>query len=231
MTELTTQDFINIHHLIEREFKFRLGGGVRDPSTLDAIVNRPDYGFYCHDPHPDVFLKAASIFEGVTCWQPFVDGNKRTAIVITRVYLAEHGYSFFIPLSAVRFTVRIAISKPTTQDEIDKRLNRIARWLRRHSVRSNSSWASLAFDLYVGYPVRLLQFLAAHGLEVPMIWILSRWLAFDIYPEYVTDARKTLILFVQLASDSLIGKRRFNGIGRHLKDRLKEEGSPSPDET
>lgn len=226
MTELTAQDFINIHLLIEREFKFKLGGGVRDPSTLDAIVNRPDQGFYSIDPHPNVFLKAASIFEGVACWQPFVDGNKRSAIVITRVYLAEHGYSFFIPLSAVRFTVQIAISKTTTQDEIDRRLKRIARWLRIHSARTNSRWATLSFDIHVRYPIIVLQSLGTHGLIKPMIWIVRRWLAFDIYPEYEADMEKMLTLLMQLDFDSLIGKRQFDGIGRRIRHRIKRERKP-----
>jgi death-on-curing family protein len=226
MPELTVRDFINIHLLIERDFKFKLGGGVRDRDVLETIVERPKHGFYSTDPFSDVFTKAASIFEGIVCWQPFVDGNKRTALVITRVYLAEHGYSFFIPLSAVRFTVQIAKSKPETQVEIDRRFKYITRWIRRHSARPRTFLATVKFYLHVGYPIRTMVFLALHGFNAQMSWLLFRWFAFDIYPEYRADLHKMMVLLMQLDADSLRGRRKFRGIARPLRRFLTRTGSP-----
>jgi death-on-curing protein len=220
MAELTARDFINIHLLIERDFKFKLGGGVRDPDILEAIVKRPEHGFYSTDPYASIFTKAAAIFEGIVCWQPFVDGNKRTALVITRVFLAEHGYSFFVPFSAVRFTVQIAINKPETQEDLNLRLKHIARWIKRHSARTKTFWARLKFSYYVKYPISIMLFLALHGFSAPMSWILSRWFAFDIYPEYRADLNKMFILLVQLDADSLKGRRKFRGITRQLRHLL-----------
>jgi death-on-curing protein len=221
MAELTARDFENIHLLIEKDFKFRLGGGVRDSSTLESIADRPEHGFYSTNPHPSIFDKAASIFEGIVCWHPFVDGNKRTALVITRVYLAEHGYSFFVPFSAVRFSVQIAQStqkkNQETQEELDRKLKYIARWIGRHSAKPNTFLASMKFNAYVMLPMQTMILLSRHGLAMIMVWFTRRWFAFDIYPEYRAEFHKTMVLLMQLDADSLSGRREFKGIGRRFK--------------
>jgi death-on-curing protein len=210
MVELSAQDFKNIHALVEREFNF--SGGVRDPSTLESVANRPEHGFYLRNPHPDIFAKAAAIFEGITCWQPFVDGNKRTALVVTRVYLAVNGYSFFVPLSAVRFTVQIARSNPETQEALDDRLRHIASWIRWHSGKTGSRTAYWQFNIHIYYPMSFITILMTHHLGRLVMWIMTRWLAFDIYPEYQANAGRMIDLLLQLDLDSLAGRISFGGV-------------------
>jgi death-on-curing protein len=221
MPELTAQDFANIHELIEKDFKFREGGGVRDPNTLEAVANRPEQGFYSTVPFPDVFTKAAAIFEGIVCWQPFVDGNKRTALVITRVYLAEHGYSFFIPFGAVRFTVKIAISKPKTQAAINRRLKKIARWIKLHSATSMSLMAEYKYNAYVAGPLMTMGVLSSSRFTRWLTRVITiHWFAFDIYPEYQTEFEKIIVLILQLAADSHRGIKRFTGLARAYRAML-----------
>jgi death-on-curing protein len=64
--------------------------GVRDPNMLDSAMARPlnlvAYG------EPDVADLAASYAFGIARNHPFVDGNKRTAAVVSETFLVLNGY-------------------------------------------------------------------------------------------------------------------------------------------
>jgi death-on-curing protein len=64
------------------------GEGVRDEGMLDSALGRPKYRFAYDDPPPDLAELAASLAFGLARNHPFVDGNKRTAHVCYRVFLA-----------------------------------------------------------------------------------------------------------------------------------------------
>ena len=67
------------------------GEGVRDAGMLDSAMARPrnlaEYG------EPDVAALAASYAFGIARNHPFVDGNKRTAAVVSETFLMLNGYS------------------------------------------------------------------------------------------------------------------------------------------
>lgn len=64
--------------------------GVRDPNMLESAMARPlnlvAYG------EPDAAELAASYAFGIARNHPFVDGNKRTAAVVSETFLALNGY-------------------------------------------------------------------------------------------------------------------------------------------
>ncbi len=68
------------------------GGGVRDEKLLESAMARPQnlakYG------KPDAAELAASYAYGIARNHPFVDGNKRTAAVISETFLLINGYVF-----------------------------------------------------------------------------------------------------------------------------------------
>ena len=64
------------------------GSGVRDQGMLDSALARPQQRFAYGDPPPDLADLAASLAFGLARNHPFVDGNKRTAHVCYRVFLA-----------------------------------------------------------------------------------------------------------------------------------------------
>ena len=68
--------------------------GVRDDSLLDSALARPQQLFAYGDPAPDLAALAASLAFGIARNHPFVDGNKRTAHVCYRVFLALNGAEF-----------------------------------------------------------------------------------------------------------------------------------------
>ena len=66
-------------------------GDVRDESLLDSALARPQQLHAYGDPMPDLADLAASLAFGIARNHPFVDGNKRTAHVCYRVFLALNG--------------------------------------------------------------------------------------------------------------------------------------------
>lgn len=64
--------------------------GLRDPNMLESAMARPlnlvAYG------NPDVAELAASYAFGIARDHPFVDGNKRTAAVVSETFLVLNGY-------------------------------------------------------------------------------------------------------------------------------------------
>lgn len=64
------------------------GSGVRDEGMLDSALARPLQRHTYGDPPPDLADLAASLAFGLARNHAFVDGNKRTAHVCYRVFLA-----------------------------------------------------------------------------------------------------------------------------------------------
>jgi len=80
---LTVEKVIEIHQDIVADF----GGepGIRDPATLEFVV-------YEANRKKTVIRRAATALFGICTGHPFVDGNKRTAFVISDNLLKDEGY-------------------------------------------------------------------------------------------------------------------------------------------
>jgi death-on-curing protein len=78
-----------IHHRQIREH----GGmpGLRDAGLLEAAVARPQQLFASKKPLPTIPELAAACASGLVRNPPFVDGNKRTALVACRLFLDLNG--------------------------------------------------------------------------------------------------------------------------------------------
>jgi death-on-curing protein len=196
MPEFAAIDLINLHNFVQRAF--HISAGVRDPSIVEAVIERPAHGFYGNTPFPDLFSRAASLMEAIIQWQPFVDGNKRTALIATSVYLSVNGYALILPLSAVRFAVMVALAKTTDQQRISELDEQIAKWIRKYSARTNSLSAKLKLRLYLFIPVTLLGILFDIGFNQWVTRISRRWFAMDIYPEYMKDMETTVRFLIGL---------------------------------
>ena len=75
----------------EQLAEHRGGTGLRDAGALESAMMRPqnlaEYG------EPDVAALAAAYAFGLARNHPFVDGNKRTAAVVSETFLAINGYA------------------------------------------------------------------------------------------------------------------------------------------
>jgi len=124
MLYLTPQQTLFIHYrLIETT-----GGlhGVRDIGALQAAVARPQVTFDNIDLYPDLFAKVAALMESLIKNHPFIDGNKRTAITATGVFLRRNGALLTASQDELYdFTMKMAEGK-TGQVEAEA-------WLRMHT--------------------------------------------------------------------------------------------------
>ena len=99
-------DVINAVH--DRQLAEHGGSeGVRDAGGIESALARPvnaaNYGA------PDAADLAATYAYGIAKNHGFVDGNKRTAWIAARLFLADNGYRLsFDPLDAIRIMEGVA---------------------------------------------------------------------------------------------------------------------------
>jgi death-on-curing protein len=98
--------------------------GIRDLGMIESALGRPQNLLLYNDP--DIFDLAAAYGYGLAQNHGFIDGNKRTAYVVTRLFLILNGYD--ISASAVE---KVITFEKVGQGKIDQVA--LASWLRSHS--------------------------------------------------------------------------------------------------
>ena len=102
------------------------GQGMRDEGLLDSALARPvnlaAYG------DPDFAALAASYGVGVAKNHPFVDGNKRAALLATGLFLYINGYRLTASQADTTLTMLSVAAGDLTEDTF-------AAWLRQHAKR------------------------------------------------------------------------------------------------
>ena len=80
----TIEEVLAIHDVLLQQ----IGGatGLRDAGALESALMRPQLGYY-----DGVIEEAAAMMESLAMNHPFVDGNKRTALGVTDVFLRMNG--------------------------------------------------------------------------------------------------------------------------------------------
>ncbi|GLT02454.1 death-on-curing protein [Sphingobium jiangsuense] len=103
--------------------------GLRDASGLESALARPRNRWVYGET--DICALAAAYAYGLARNHPFIDGNKRTAWVLARLFLALNGVAIqFIAEDAIRIVLSLA------SGEIDE--EKLSDWFRaRHIVASN----------------------------------------------------------------------------------------------
>lgn len=67
--------------------------GVRDAGLLSSALARPQNLLAYSEETPDISALAAAYAFGVVKNHPFIDGNKRTALVVMRTFLQLNNYN------------------------------------------------------------------------------------------------------------------------------------------
>lgn len=94
--------------------------GVRDTGLLLSAVERAKATFEGKDLYKDIFHKAAAVMESLTNNHPFIDGNKRTAITSTALFLRFNGYLLNTSQKKLeKFTLQMATDKTSFQDAVE----------------------------------------------------------------------------------------------------------------
>lgn len=91
MQYLQLKDVLKIHSFIVDE----TGGmhGVRDRGRIESVIARPAQVTFGKELYPTVFEKASVYAHAIIFDHPFIDGNKRTAMVSAFVFLELNGYA------------------------------------------------------------------------------------------------------------------------------------------
>jgi len=123
MKLLTLEQLLQIHALVVDA----TGGGMglRDLGRLDSAIAVQTQNVFGEELYPTVIEKAAAMMRGIIADHPFVDGNKRTAMLVGLTLLEINGLQFVAQVGEIEnFAVRIATGK------LDVPV--IAAWLRKN---------------------------------------------------------------------------------------------------
>jgi death on curing protein len=115
---------------IHDEVIYEFGGlaGVRELGLLESALDRPRNRLE-YEPKADLFELAASLCVGISKNHPFVDGNKRTALLATRAFLFLNDYALE-PSEEDEVLTMVAVADDSLMQ------TELAAWLRRNSSRS-----------------------------------------------------------------------------------------------
>jgi death-on-curing protein len=87
---------------------------LRSRDALEGALGRP--AMYAHYERADLALKAAVLAHGIAETQPFVDGNKRAALVAMLTFLEINGYRVEAPDRELADWI-IGFSRGTTPEQ------------------------------------------------------------------------------------------------------------------
>jgi death-on-curing protein len=114
---VTDPEFLDLEDvlLIHEEQLARYGGsaGLRDQGLLESALGMPRATFGGQFVHEDLFTMAAAYAFHIAENQAFVDGNKRTGVLVAVVFLELNGYIVEEPPSRF-YEVMIAIAERRT---------------------------------------------------------------------------------------------------------------------
>ena len=104
----------------------RGGDGVRDLGLLESALGRPQ-NIAVYEPDSDIARLAAAYAFGIAKNHPFVDGNKRTALVACRTFLILNGYQL-TATPTEKYLTFLSLAEGTISEE------ELAAWLRERIV-------------------------------------------------------------------------------------------------
>jgi len=123
MNFLTLDQIVQLHVLVVAE----TGGstGIRDLGRLESVVGAQNQYVFGKETYTDPMQKAAALIRGIIGDHPFVDGNKRTALLTALTFLKINGVNLTISQGDLEnFAVQVAIDKLNVSS--------IANWLEKH---------------------------------------------------------------------------------------------------
>ncbi len=100
--------------------------GVRDEGLFESALAKPQNLYHYNDPKPTMAEIAAAYAYGIARNHAFLDGNKRTALVICRLFLALNGVELKASSSEKYQTFMKLASGDLTEEAL-------AQWIADHS--------------------------------------------------------------------------------------------------
>ena len=123
---LTAERILQIHSMLIDE----TGGshGLRDHNAILSVEQMPQQAVFGKELYPGVFLKAAVYARTIIMNHPFIDGNKRTGMAASIVFLERNGYMSIAKDGEIEeFALKVVTEKLS--------LGIIANWFKKHSKK------------------------------------------------------------------------------------------------
>ena len=105
--------------------------GLRDEGLLDSALARPQ-NLLAYGEDVDVAALAASYAYGIAKNHPFLDGNKRTALVVSVTFLNLNGYDLDAP-SSETYTRFLGLAEGLVSED------ELADWMRKRLYSINNA--------------------------------------------------------------------------------------------
>ncbi len=125
---LTIEQLLKLHVMVISE----TGGsqGVRDVGRLESAIATQTQEVFGQEIYSSVHDKSAAMIRGIIGDHPFVDGNKRTAMLAGLTFLEVNGFQIKIKKGELEdFAVRVAV------EHLD--VEQIAKWLKENTKTNN----------------------------------------------------------------------------------------------
>jgi death-on-curing protein len=101
--------------------------GIKDESLLESTLAKPLVNFEGEELYPDIFTKIAVLIYTIINNRPFIEGNKRTAIMAALLIFRANGYSLQATQDQL---VDLAREIESGSYKVDHLVN----WLRKNAV-------------------------------------------------------------------------------------------------
>jgi death-on-curing protein len=101
------------------------GEGIRDEGLLQSALARPQNLLAYGDPPPDLASLAAAYAYGIARNHPFIDGNKRMALTVARLFLLLNGIDL-VATQEEKYSTFLALAAGQLSEED------VANWVRAH---------------------------------------------------------------------------------------------------
>jgi len=99
--------------------------GLRDEGLLQSALARPQHLWAYGEPPPDAAALAAAYAFGIARNHPFIDGNKRTALVAARTFLLINGFDLDASQEE-KYLTFLQLAKGEIEEDS------LAEWIRQH---------------------------------------------------------------------------------------------------
>lgn len=130
--EYLTPEFVIYIHLVAIDEQFCEYGeqvhydsemrGIKDVGLFESALYEPKQGFGEQDLYPDVISKAACYLRSFAMNHPFHDGNKRTALLATIVFLEMNGYRVIGTNKELYNLVKEIVEEKNSIEEITEKI-------------------------------------------------------------------------------------------------------------
>lgn len=125
MRYLSLEEIIYIYSEIIR----RSGGkpGISNEKILESVLMKPMVTFEGEELYPDIFTKVAVFLYAFINNRPFIDGNKRTALICALFILRVNGYHIIASQDKL---IELAIDIEKGRYKVDHLIN----WLQKNAI-------------------------------------------------------------------------------------------------